>query len=115
MREKAVDICGGLNVLEYGGGNAAGAIAGMVLTDAGARVLKVEPPSGDPLRTTNPSGAIVWNRGKESVVADLRTAQGQAVLRHLATHADVVIDAFTPGRTDGWGVGATALRSLNAR
>ena len=70
------EICAGLTVVELGSGSPAGAIAGMVLADAGARVIKVEAPGGDTLRVRNPSGFLVWNRGKESVVADLDTAAG---------------------------------------
>jgi crotonobetainyl-CoA:carnitine CoA-transferase CaiB-like acyl-CoA transferase len=84
-----------------------------VLADAGARVIKIEPPDGDRLRTQIPSGFLVWNRGKESLVADLRTADGQDRLRELARSADVVIEGFAPGTTDEWGVGADALRKLN--
>lgn len=107
-------ICEGLNVLELGSGSVAAAIAGVVLADAGARVIKVEPPEGDRLRTANPSGFLVWNRGKDSLVADLRTADGRNQLRELATAADVVIEGFAPGTTDDWGVGADALRALNS-
>ena len=106
-------ICAGLNVLELGAGSAAASIAGVVLADAGARVIKVEPPDGDRLRTGNPNGFLVWNRGKDSVVADLRTAAGQDRLRELALRADVVIEGFAPGTTDAWGVGPDALRALN--
>jgi crotonobetainyl-CoA:carnitine CoA-transferase CaiB-like acyl-CoA transferase len=106
-------ICGGLNVLELGSGSVAASIAGVVLADAGARVVKVEPPEGDRLRTHNPSGFLVWNRGKESLVADLRTPEGQQRIRDLATHADVVIEGFAPGRTAEWGIGADDLRALN--
>lgn len=107
-------ICDGLNVVEVGSGSIAAAITGMVLADAGARVVKVEPPEGDRLRGFNPSGFLVWNRGKESVVADLRTAEGQATFRDLAAGADVVIEGFAPGTTATWGVGADALRASNA-
>ncbi|TPG36558.1 CaiB/BaiF CoA transferase family protein [Mycolicibacterium hodleri] len=106
-------ILEGLNVLELGSGSAAASIAGVVLADAGARVIKVEPPDGDRLRTENPSGFLVWNRGKDSLIADLRTADGQEELRELARAADVVIEGFAPGTTDGWGIGADALRALN--
>jgi crotonobetainyl-CoA:carnitine CoA-transferase CaiB-like acyl-CoA transferase len=106
-------ICAGLNVLELGSGSAAASIAGVVLADAGARVIKIEPPDGDRLRTDNPNGFLVWNRGKDSLVADLRTAEGQDRLRELSLTADVVIEAFAPGTTDGWGVGPDALRALN--
>src|SRR2546421_10660514 len=101
-------ICEGLNVLEIGSGSVAASMAGMVLADAGARVLKIEPPEGDRLRTANPSGFLVWNRGKESVVADLRSVAGQDRLLELAMRADVVLEGFAPGRTDGWGVGPEA-------
>jgi crotonobetainyl-CoA:carnitine CoA-transferase CaiB-like acyl-CoA transferase len=107
------DICDGLNVLELGSGSIAASMAGMVLADAGARVVKVEPPDGDRLRTVNPSGFLVWNRGKESLVADLRTAEGQEQLRTLAAGADVVIEGFAPGTTERWGIGPVALRAAN--
>ncbi len=106
-------ICDGLNVLELGSGSVAASIAGMVLADAGARVIKVEPPEGDRLRTHNPSGFLVWNRGKESLVADMRTAEGQQTVRDLAAHADVVIEGFAPGTTSAWGIGADDLRAAN--
>ena len=66
-------ICDGLVVLELGSGSVAGALCGMLLVDNGARVLKVEPPEGDRLRHDTTSGFLVWCRGKESVVIDLRT------------------------------------------
>src|SRR6478672_7380712 len=106
-------ICEGLNVLEFGAASVASSMSGMVLADAGARVLKVEPPEGDGLRTHLESGFLVWNRGKESVVADLRTPQGQQQVRDLAAAADVVIEAFSPGTTDRWGIGADALCAAN--
>ena len=106
-------ICAGLNVVEMGAGSIASSMAGMVFADAGARVIKVEPPEGDGLRELVPSGFLVWNRGKESLVADLRTSEGQQQVRDLAAAADVVIEAFSPGTTDGWGVGADALCAAN--
>ncbi|MGE0386192.1 MAG: CaiB/BaiF CoA transferase family protein [Gammaproteobacteria bacterium] len=106
-------ICSHLNVIEIGSGSAAAAMAGMVFADAGARVAKVEPPGGDRLRHVNPSGFTVWNRGKESLVADLRTDAGRDALRALAAHADVVIEGFAPGTTERWGVGRATLRREN--
>ncbi|MGZ8809214.1 MAG: CoA transferase [Mycobacterium sp.] len=106
-------ICTGLNVLEIGSGSVAASIAGVVLADAGARVVKLEPPAGDRLRAHNPSGFLVWNRGKESLVADLRTAEGQQTVRDVAANADVVIEGFAPGTTSAWGIGADELRELN--
>ncbi|HVM67540.1 MAG TPA: CoA transferase, partial [Acidimicrobiales bacterium] len=106
-------ICDGLRVVEMGAGSAAASMAGMVLADAGARVVKVEPPEGDRLRAQSPSAFLVWNRGKESLVADLRTPAGQAQVRDLAAAADVVIEGFSPGTTDAWGIGASALCAAN--
>ena len=106
-------ICDGLRVLELGSGSVASTITGMVLADAGARVIKIEPPDGDKLRRRNPSGFLVWNRGKESQIADLRTPEGQARLKELAADADVVIEGFAPGRTAAWGVDAAALCANN--
>jgi crotonobetainyl-CoA:carnitine CoA-transferase CaiB-like acyl-CoA transferase len=106
-------ICEGLNVVEMGCGSAAASLAGMVLADAGARVVKVEPPSGDRLREQHPSAFLVWNRGKESLVADLHTPGGQQQLRDLAATADVVVEGFAPGTADAWGIGADALRQAN--
>jgi crotonobetainyl-CoA:carnitine CoA-transferase CaiB-like acyl-CoA transferase len=106
-------ICDGLRVLELGSGSVGSSMAGMVLADAGARVIKIESPEGDKLRRRNPSGFLVWNRGKESRVADLRTPEGQALLKELAAGADVVIDSFAPGRTTAWNVDAATLCALN--
>ena len=108
-------ICEGLNVLEIGSSSIAASMTAMVFADAGARVIKVERPQGDRLRTQNPNGFKVWNRGKESLVADLRTPAGQARFQQLAAAADVVVEGFQPGTTDGWGIGPGALRQLNPR
>ena len=107
------EICEGLQVVETGSGSIAASMVGMVLADAGARVIKVEPPEGDALRSANPSGFLVWNRGKESRVIDLRTPGGQEEYRGVCAHADVVVEGFSPGTTEVWGVGANALRQAN--
>jgi crotonobetainyl-CoA:carnitine CoA-transferase CaiB-like acyl-CoA transferase len=70
-------ICDGLQVVEMGAGSIAASFAGVLLADSGARVVKVEPPEGDRLRHSHPNGFLVWNRGKESLVADLRTDEGR--------------------------------------
>jgi crotonobetainyl-CoA:carnitine CoA-transferase CaiB-like acyl-CoA transferase len=96
-----------------GAGSIAASLAGMFLADNGARVVKIEPPEGDALRTGRPAGFRVWNRGKESRQLDLRTAGGQAELRRLAAAADVVIEAFRPGVADGWDIGYSSLGPEN--
>jgi crotonobetainyl-CoA:carnitine CoA-transferase CaiB-like acyl-CoA transferase len=112
---QSTGICVGLSVIEMGAGSIAASIAGMVLADAGARVIKLEPPEGDRLRTAMPSGFLVWNRGKESLVADLRTTAGQEQLRELASSTDVIIEGFSPGTTTAWGVDADVLCAANPR
>jgi crotonobetainyl-CoA:carnitine CoA-transferase CaiB-like acyl-CoA transferase len=106
-------ICDGLQVIEMGAGSIGASFAGMVLADNGARVIKVEPPEGDRLRHGHPTGFLVWNRGKESLVADLRTDDGRAHVRDLAANADVLIEGFRPGVADSWGLGYEQLRSAN--
>lgn len=103
----------GVKVLELGAGSTASSIAGMLLADGGARVIKVEPPAGDRFRTSHPSGFVVWNRGKESLVLDLERADDRRSFRELATGADMVLDGFSAGRADEWEIGYETLRVLN--
>ncbi len=102
-------ICSDLLVVELGDGCPAAAQTGMVLADNGARVIKVEAPGGDSLRTRVPSGWLVWNRGKESVVADLTAPAGQEAVAALVAGADVVVEAFDAGRAEAWGLGSDTL------
>ncbi len=106
-------ICEGLQVIEMGAGSIGASLAGMLLADNGARVVKVEPPEGDRLRRQHAAGFVVWNRGKESLVADLRTDDGRALVADLANRADVVIEGFGAGVADRWGLGAAAVRASN--
>ncbi|MES7342209.1 CoA transferase, partial [Cutibacterium acnes] len=82
---------------------------------------KIEPPSGDPLRKWRllRDGTSVWwevqSRNKRSVCADLRTPEGQALVRRLAAEADVLIENFKPGTLEDWGLGWDELHALNPR
>lgn len=105
-------ILEGVTVLECGAGSRAAALAGVFLADHGARVIKVEPPEGDRLRASA-SSFLVLNRGKESVVADLRTPEGRLRARELAGQADVLISAFAPGVAEEFGIGYEQLNELN--
>ena len=67
--------CEGLRVLEVSVGMS-GNLAGLVLADNGAEVIKVEPPGGDPMRES--PAFVFWGRGKKSVVLDLETDAGRA-------------------------------------
>ena len=99
----------GITVLDFSRGMA-GSIATMVMSDFGAEVIKVEPPSGDPFRDF--PGAVQWNRGKKSVILDLKTAEGQDSVRRLAQQADVVVENFRPGVTDRLGIDYESLISV---
>lgn len=95
-------------------------LAGMMLSDLGARVIKVElPETGDPFRAHGGGRYsppfVAYNRGKESVQLDLRSPQGLANLRRLLERADVVLENFRPGVMDKLGLGNVALQELNPR
>src|SRR5262245_27430863 len=85
----------------------------MLLADNGARVVKVEPPAGDRLRRTLPAGFLVWNRGKESLVADLETPRGRDEVKALTGAADVVIDGLGVGVLDARRLGHDDVRATN--
>jgi alpha-methylacyl-CoA racemase len=84
-----------------------GPFASRELLRLGARVVRVETPEGDPLRSVAPGWDAALNAGKESVVWDLERDPGLGPA--LAARADVVLDGFRPGIADRLGVGASAL------
>jgi crotonobetainyl-CoA:carnitine CoA-transferase CaiB-like acyl-CoA transferase len=104
-----------------------GYLAGKVLADLGADVVKVEPPGGDPSRRWPPrlaghnGGApqsFFWlaaNAGKRSLTLDLETDEGRALLGRLADRADFLLESFSPGTMDAWGLGEDVLRRRNPR
>src|SRR5919106_4509312 len=80
-----------------------GPFASRELLRLGARVVRLEPPEGDPLREVAPGWDAALNAGKESVACDLKA---EPELGHaLCSRADVVLDGFRPGVTDRLGVG----------
>ena len=95
-----------MRVIDFGHSIAAPR-AGMLLADQGATVIKVERPQGDPARV-HPAFAT-WNRGKQSVVLDLQTPEGQAQAQALVRSADVVLENFRPGLAERLGIGYDAL------
>ena len=101
----------GIKVVDFSRGMP-GSIATMVMSDFGAEVIKVEPPGGDPFRDV--PGAVQWNRGKKSVVLDLKTSEGQVNARRLSQQADVVIENFRPGVTKRLGIDYESLSSGRA-
>ncbi|HLU77466.1 MAG TPA: CaiB/BaiF CoA-transferase family protein [Burkholderiales bacterium] len=114
----------GLKVLELGQ-LIAGPFAGKTFAEFGAEVIKIEPPAsdkgegGDPLRTWRKlhNGTSLWwhviARSKKSVTANLRTSEGQEIVRRLARDVDVVIENFRPGTLEKWGLGYDVLSKDN--
>jgi crotonobetainyl-CoA:carnitine CoA-transferase CaiB-like acyl-CoA transferase len=80
-----------------------GAFASSELRRLGARVVRVERPGGDPMRTTAPAWHGVLNAGKESVVCSL--PEDLALARSLLARADVVLESFRPGVAERLGIG----------
>jgi crotonobetainyl-CoA:carnitine CoA-transferase CaiB-like acyl-CoA transferase len=92
------------------------------LADLGAEVIKIEPPAGDYIREmTWPfvEGVSLMhlhlNRGKRSLVLDLRTEAGVAILKELAVGADSVVEAMRPGSLARRGVGFEELKAVNPK
>ncbi len=103
--------------------NLAGPYATMILGDLGARVIKVERPgTGDDTRQwTPPSWAghsalfLAVNRNKESIEADVTTAEGRDLVTRLAATADVVVESNRSGSLAKHGLGFEDLKALNPR
>ena len=113
----------GFRVLDFTQ-NVAGPLAGQVLADLGAEVIKVEAPGGEaarqitavlPGRPPLPSLFLTHNRGKKSVTADLRTDEGKRQILRLADTADVVLEGFRPGVMERLGLGPDDLRPRNPK
>ena len=105
-------VLAGIEVLDLTRG-IGGPVASMLLADHGARVTKIEPPSGDPTRRL--SGARVWHRGKRSAFLDLSDPRDQERLRALAATADVLVENLPPNLADRIGVDAEWRRARNPR
>ncbi len=99
----------------------AGPYAAMLLADLGADVVKVEPPSGDSTRQM--PGAVgsdtpafnAVNRGKRSIVIDLKTPVGRDVCLRLARTTDILIENYRPGVLASLGLGYDAIARVNSR
>lgn len=93
----------------------AGPFCTMVLSDLGARVVKVEPPAGDDARRFGPfvDGVSAYfaslNRGKESIALDLKEAGDRDVFERILSRADVLVENFRPGVMQRLGYGWEAL------
>lgn len=94
----------GVRVLDLGQ-YVAGPLAGMLLADQGADVIKVDPPGGP--RFDTPANSV-WNRGKRAITLDLHSAADRDIARRLVASSDVLIENFRPGVTERLGLGPAA-------
>lgn len=100
----------------------AGPAASLALADLGAEVFKIEPPgTGDETRTFPPirDGESHYylsvNRGKKSIVVDLKSPEGLALVKDLAARCDVLVENYRPGVMDRLGLGWEELHAINPR
>src|SRR5215210_5346050 len=92
----------------------AGGVAGMLLADFGADVVKVEQPgTGDPLRQWTAGGLPLWwkvyARNKRFVTLDLKSDEGRALLMQVLPQFDVVMESFVPGTLERMALGPDVL------
>lgn len=92
--------------------NLPGPYATLQLAAMGATVIKVEPPRGDPARNIRPFFDLV-NRGKHSVVLNLKTEEGRREALALAERADILVEGFRPGVMERLGLGPTLTMAEN--
>ncbi len=99
--------------------NLAGPFCAQILADLGATVVKVEPPGGDPARVWGPpfwgtDGMLFLsaNRGKRSIVLDLKTGQGRGVLRDLVVRSDVFLQSSRLGVPKRLGYDYESIRAM---
>jgi len=96
----------------------AGPFCGQLFADMGADVIKVEPPGkGDPMRVWGRDGYPMWwtvcARNKRCITLDLRSEEGQAIIKDLVKDADFVLENFRPGTMEKWGLGYDVLSEIN--
>ncbi len=99
----------------------AGPFCTMLLADFGADVIKVEPPNGDSTRTmpgaigTDSPSFNAVNRGKRSVVLNLKTSAGVDAVKELIRDADIFVENYRPGALEKLGLGYADLSAINPR
>ncbi|PEQ14256.1 CoA transferase [Novosphingobium sp. PC22D] len=100
----------------------AGPAASLALADLGAEVIKIEPPgTGDETRTFPPMREgeshyyLAVNRGKKSIVVDLKSSEGIALVKDLAAKCDILVENYRPGVMDRLGLGWEVMHAINPR
>ena len=99
----------------------AGPRGGMILSDLGAEVIKIERLGGEETRANPPMVRgqslyfTVYNRGKKSLCLDMRNETGKAIFADLVKTADIVLENFRPGTMEQMGFGYDTLKAINPR
>src|SRR5579859_2578746 len=107
----------GITVLDFGQ-IYQGPYATLLMARAGANVIKIEPPTGEPLRR-NPSGPgtrlafAMLNSNKRAITLNLKAERGRMLLKEMVRRADVLLENFSPGTMDELGVGYAVLNEVN--
>jgi len=110
----------GITVLDFGQ-IFQGPYATLLMAKAGANVIKIEPPHGEPLRRRALPGKsatlpfAMLNQNKRAITLNLKHERGRALLFEMAKRADVLLENFSPGTMDDLGVGWNVLHALNPR
>jgi CoA:oxalate CoA-transferase len=98
-----------------------GPYATLLMAKAGAEIIKIEPPAGEPLRLRTALGRgaslpfAMLNSNKRAVTLNLKSERGRALLIEMVKRADVLLENFAPGVLDRLGVGWSVLKEINPR
>jgi crotonobetainyl-CoA:carnitine CoA-transferase CaiB-like acyl-CoA transferase len=113
-----------ITVLDLSCNSYAASFCSSLLAEFGAEVIKIEPPEGDFLRTCTPYGILhqgeglnylTEGRNKFHVTLNLEKAEARKILEGMVAQADVLLETFTPGVMDDWGIGYEQLKEINPR
>lgn len=107
----------GISVLDFGQ-IYNGPYCGYLLAMSGARVIKVEPPDGETMRNSQDTDDDTYpfcmlNGNKEMITLNIKSSQGQSLLKQLVKEVDVLLENYAPGTMAKYGIGSEALREIN--
>ena len=104
----------GLRMVEFTE-NMVGPYVGLLMASLGAEVIKVERPGGESMRSRNKGLFSAVNRGKKSVMLDLKNADAQKAAQALIRSADIVAESYRPGVADKIGIGYKTTQAINPK
>jgi CoA:oxalate CoA-transferase len=113
-----------ITVLDLSYKSFAGCCCSSMLSEFGAKVIRIEPPEGDFIRSCTPYGMLhkgeglnylTEGRNKHHITLNLKESEGRDILKKLVAKADVLIETFKPGVMDEWGIGYEDLKKINPK